>query len=293
MQRVSKPIYLDYNATTPVDPDVLKAMIPYLQEHFGNPSSSHEYGRTTKEAVEKARQQVANLISASPEEIVFTSGGSESDNTAIIGVALANMGRMKKGGHVITSRIEHPAVLESARYLEDRLGFKVTYLPVDNYGLVNPSDVSGAITDDTILITIMHANNEVGTIQPVEEIGNIARENGVLFHTDAAQSCGKIEVDVNRMNVDLLAIAGHKMYAPKGIGVLYVRNGTEIDSYIHGAGHESGRRAGTETVPYIVGLGAASRIAKNMFLPSPRGSRICETSYTLVFSKESDRKRSD
>ena len=267
MQRVSKPIYLDYNATTPVDPDVLKAMSPYLQEHFGNPSSSHEYGRTTKEAVEKARQQVANLISASPEEIVFTSGGSESDNTAIIGVALANMGRMKKGGHVITSRIEHPAVLESARYLEDRLGFKVTYLPVDNYGLVNPSDVSGAITDDTILITIMHANNEVGTIQPVEEIGNIARENGVLFHTDAAQSCGKIEVDVNRMNVDLLAIAGHKMYAPKGIGVLYVRNGTEIDSYIHGAGHESGRRAGTENVPYIVGLGAASRIAKNM-LPS-------------------------
>ena len=267
MQHVSKPIYLDYNATTPVDPDVLKAMSPYLQEHFGNPSSSHEYGRTSKEAVEKARQLVANLISASPEEIIFTSGGSESDNTAIIGVALANMGRMKKGGHVITSRIEHPAVLESCRYLEERFGFKVTYLHVDKYGSVNPNDVTDAIRDDTILITIMHANNEVGTIQPIEEIGKIATEKSVYFHTDAAQSCGKMDVDVNRLNVDLLAIAGHKMYAPKGIGALYVRNGTKIDSYIHGAGHESGRRAGTENVPYIVGLGAANEISKNA-LPS-------------------------
>ncbi|MCL5067046.1 MAG: cysteine desulfurase [Thaumarchaeota archaeon] len=269
MQSVSKPIYLDYNATTPVDPEVLKAMDPYLKREFGNPSSSHLYGRTSKEAVEKARSQVASFISAAPEEIVFTSGGSESDNTAIFGAVFASMRSeaTRKGGHMITSRIEHPAVLESCKYLEEGFGIRVTYLPVDKYGSVDPTDVRDAIRDETVLITVMHANNEVGTIQPIEKIGRIARENGVLFHTDAAQSCGKIDVDVNKLNVDLLTIAGHKMYAPKGIGALYIRKGVVIDSYIHGAGHESGRRAGTENVPYMVGLGAASEIATKS-LPS-------------------------
>lgn len=262
MKSSNKPIYLDYNATTPIDPDVVKAMKPYLQEHFGNPSSAHQYGRSSKEAVAKARQQVSELISARPEEIIFTSGGSESDNHAILGVALANS---KKGKHMITSRVEHPAVIETCSYLQDRLGFSVTYLPVDGYGSISPEDVESAIRKDTILITIMHANNEVGTIEPIEEIGEIARRKGILFHTDAAQSCGKIEVDVDRLNVDLLTIAGHKMYAPKGVGALYVREGTSIDSFVHGAGQEMGRRAGTENVPYIAGLGAASEIAgKNL-----------------------------
>ncbi len=254
-----KPIYLDYNATTPIDPDVLEAMNPYLQEYFGNPSSSHQYGRTSKEAVEKARRQVADLISAKPEEIVLTSGGSESDNHAIFGVALANR---NKGRHMITSRIEHPAVTETCRYLQDKLGLSVTYLPVDEHGAVSPEDVENAITDETILITIMHTNNEVGTIEPIEEIGEIAGKSGVLFHSDAAQSCGKIGVDVNKLNVDLPTIAGHKIYAPKGVGALYIRRGVAIDSFVHGAGQETGRRAGTENVPYIVGLGAACEIAK-------------------------------
>ncbi len=254
------PIYLDYNATTPIDPRVREAMLPYLGEHFGNPSTTYGYGLRAREAVEQARRQVAALIGAKLEEIIFTSGGSESDNHAIIGAALAGMDR---GRHIITSRIEHPAVLNTCRYLEERLGFKVTYIPVDGCGLVDPDDVRHAIVRETILITIMHANNEVGTIEPIEEIGRIAVERGVLFHTDAAQSCGKIDVSVNRMNVDLLTIAGHKLYAPKGIGVLFVRGGTRIDPFIHGAGQEGGRRAGTENVPYIVGLGAACEIALN------------------------------
>ena len=253
-----KPIYLDYNATTPIDPDVREAMLPYLGEHFGNPSSSYAYGHRAKEAVDTARGQVAALIGAASDEIIFSSGGSESDNQAIIGVALANA---ERGNHVITSRIEHPAVINTCRYLEERLGFRITYLPVDSNGLVNPEDVRNAITSDTILITIMHANNEVGTIEPIEEIGKIAQEREILFHTDAAQSCGKIEIDVNRLHIDLLTVAGHKIYAPKGVGVLFVRTDTSIDSFIHGAGQEQGRRAGTENVPYIVGLGAACRIA--------------------------------
>ncbi len=254
-----KPIYLDYNATTPIDPAVHEAMLPYLEEHFGNPSSGYIYGQRAKEAVAKARVRVASLIGVAAEEIVFTSGGSESDNQAIIGVAVANR---DKGRHIITSRIEHPAVLNTCRYLEEKLGFKVTYLPVDGYGLVDPDEANRAITNDTILITIMHANNEVGTVEPIQEIGQIARERGILFHTDAAQSCGKIRVDVNQLNVDLLTIAGHKLYAPKGIGALYIREGIKIDSFIHGAGQEAGRRAGTENVPYTVGLGAACEIAR-------------------------------
>ncbi len=261
MKGNEKPVYLDYNATTPIDPEVRDAMLPYMEEYFGNPSSSYVYGQRAKEAVENARGQVAALIGAKSEEIVFTSGGSESDNHAIIGVALGNT---QQGRHIITSRIEHPAVINTCRYLEERLGFKVTYLPVDRYGLVDPKDVRRTVTKDTILITTMHANNEVGTIEPIEEISRIAREREILFHIDAAQSCGKIEVDVNRLKVDLLTIAGHKMYAPKGVGALFVRNGIKIDSLIHGAGQERGSRAGTENVPYIAGLGSACELAMGM-----------------------------
>ncbi len=252
------PIYLDYNATTPIDPAVRAAMLPCLETHFGNPSSGYVYGQSAREAVDHARRQVAAFIGAAADEVVFTSGGSESDNQAIIGVALANQGR---GKHIITSRIEHPAVLNTCRYLEERLGFRVSYLPVDDCAMVDPTEVAAAIEDDTILISLMHANNEVGTLEPVAEVGRIARQRGVLFHSDAAQSCGKIEVNVGRLNVDLLTIAGHKLYAPKGIGVLYVRRGVKIDSFIHGAGQEAGSRAGTENVPYMVGLGAACEIA--------------------------------
>lgn len=257
---IDKPIYLDYNATTPIDPRVKDAMLPYLEEHFGNPSTTYIYGKRAKGALTTAREQAASLIGAGPDEIIFTSGGSESDNHAIIGAALANL---HKGKNIITSRIEHPAVLKTCRYLEERLGFSVTYLPVDSTCLVNPKDVKKAITGQTTLITIMHANNEVGTVEPIEEIGEIARRANIIFHTDAAQSCGKIEVNVRKLKADLLTVAGHKLYAPKGIGVLYVRKGTAIDSFIHGAGQESGRRAGTENVPYIAGLGKACEIAGN------------------------------
>ena len=257
---MGEPIYLDYNATTPIDPNVSGAMLPYLREHFGNPSTSYAYGQHAKKAIERARGQVAALIGATPEEIIFTSGGSESNNHAIIGAALGNS---QQGKHIITSRIEHPAVINPCRYLEERLGFKVTYIPVGKYGLVSPQDIRHTITRDTILITIMHANNEVGTIEPIEEISEIAKEQGILFHTDAAQSGGKIEVDINRLQVDLLTLAGHKLYAPKGVGALFIRSGTRTDSFIHGAGQESGKRAGTENVPYIVGLGTASDIARD------------------------------
>jgi cysteine desulfurase len=259
MSGKKKPIYLDYNATTPVDHAVTKAMLPYLGAYFGNPSSNHAYGRQSKEAVEHARTQVAKLIGAKPEEIVFTSGGTESDNHAIIGTILASD---KENKHIITSQIEHPAVLNTCRYLEERFGFSVTYLPVDKHGSVNPQSIEKAITKETVLITIMHANNEVGTIEPTEDIGEIAHKRGITFHTDAAQSCGKIPVNVDDLGVDLLTIAGHKLYAPKGVGALYIRRGTRLDSFIHGAGHEGGRRAGTENVPYIVGLGKACEQAR-------------------------------
>lgn len=253
-----KSIYLDYNATTPIDPKVLKAMLPYFKEHFANPSSSHAYGRYAKNAVTSAREKVANLIGAKTDEIVFTSGGTESNNHAIFGTAFANM---SKGKHIITSTVEHPSVLQPLSYLEQKFGYKVTQLPVDKDGMVSPSDVEEAITSKTVLITIMHANNEVGTVEPIEEIGKIAKEKNVTFHTDAAQSCGKILVDINKLNVDMLTIAGHKLYAPKGIGALYIRKGTELDKFIHGAGQEKGRRAGTENVPYTVGMGRACEIA--------------------------------
>jgi len=256
----TKPIYLDYNATTPIDPAVLRAMLPYFEEHFGNPSSNHAYGKLVKGAMNTAREQVANLIGAKPNEVLFTSGGTESNNHALMGTALA---RMEKGRHIITTHIEHPSVLETLKYLKQKFGFTITYLSVDEYGIVKPSDVEQAITDETTLITIMHANNEVGTIEPIEEIGRIAKEKGVIFHCDAAQSCGKIEVNVDKLNVNMLAIAGHKLYAPKGIGALYIRTGTNLERFIHGAGQEMGQRPGTENVPYVVGLGRACKIASD------------------------------
>ena len=253
-----KPIYLDYNATTPIDPEVAEAMRPYLFEHFGNPSSSHWYGIQTKKAVDEARRQVAALLHCNPEEVVFTSGGSESNNYAIKGTAFANR---EKGNHIITSAIEHPAVLEVCKYLAEK-GFQITYLPVDEFCLVAPRELQESIRPQTILITIMHANNEVGTIQPIAEITKIAKEHGIVFHTDAAQSVGKIPTRVDELDVDLLTIAGHKLYAPKGIGALYVRGGIRLEKLIHGADHEQDLRAGTENVLEIVGLGLACEIAK-------------------------------
>ena len=260
-------IYLDFNASTPIAPEVADAMKPFLSQHFGNPSSQHWAGIPAKEAVERARQQVAELLECSPDEIVFTSGGSESNNHAIKGVFFA---LREKGTHVITTQIEHPAVINPCRFLE-KFGAEVTFVPVDRHGEVDPQDIQKAITPRTILITVMHANNEVGTIQPIEEISKIARERGIVFHTDAAQSVGKIVTKVDDLTVDLLSIAGHKVYAPKGIGALYIRKGTPIEPLIHGAGHELGRRAGTENVLLIVGLGKACEVAKR----SVDDDRIC------------------
>jgi cysteine desulfurase len=257
-QVMNKPVYLDYNGTTPFDPEVLAAMRPFLEENFGNPSSSHWYGIAPKRAIIEARQRVADLLDCAAEEIIFTSGGTESNNHALIGTAFANK---HKGDHIITSAIEHPAILEVCRYLETQ-GFFVTYLPVDEFGLVSVADVEAAITPRTILVSIMHANNEVGTIQPIKEIAALAREKGIVVHTDAAQSVGKIPTDVADLGVDLLSVAGHKVYAPKGIGALYVRSGTQLQKFMLGAGQESGRRAGTENVTQIVGLGKACQIAK-------------------------------
>lgn len=254
---MKKPIYLDYNGTTPHDPEVIDAMRPFLETEFGNPSSRHWYGIAPAKAVMTARDQVASLINCDPGEITFTSGGTESNNYAIKGIAWAYRHR---GNHIITSGIEHPAVLEVCRHLESR-GFAITRLPVDAHGRVSASDVERAILPETILITIMHANNEVGTIEPVEEISRIAKRRHILVHTDAAQSLGKIPVDVRKLGVDLLSIAGHKLYAPKGIGALYIRNGVEPEIFIHGAGQEKGRRAGTENVLEIAGLGKACEIA--------------------------------
>lgn len=254
---MKNPIYLDHNATTPHAPEVIEAMRPFIEEHFGNPSSSHWYGIEPKRAVETAREQVASLLQCSPDEIIFTSGGTEANNHAIKGIALAMKG---KGTHIITSAIEHPAVLEVCHSL-DEFGFETTVLPVNNEGMVNPDDVKKAIRSETILITIMHANNEVGSIQPIAEIGEIARKENIIMHTDAAQSVGKIPTVVDELRVDLLSIAGHKLYAPKGVGALYVRHPINLAKFCHGAGQERGRRAGTENVTQIVGLGKACELA--------------------------------
>ncbi|MFH1283816.1 MAG: cysteine desulfurase family protein [bacterium] len=256
--RIKKPVYLDYNATTPHAPEVIAVMRPYLDEHFGNPSSSHWYGIQTKNAVERARSQVASLLQCQPKEIVFTSGGTESNNYALKGTAFA---LYDKGNHIITTQIEHPAVIEVCKFLEKH-NFKVTYLPVNEYGLLNISDVEKAITPQTILITTMHANNEVGTIQPIEQISQIAEKQRIIMHTDAAQSVGKIPINVDVMGIDLLSIAGHKLYAPKGIGALYIRKGTGLAKFIQGAGQEQERRAGTENILGIVGLGKACEVVE-------------------------------
>lgn len=251
-------IYLDYNATTPIDKNVYKAMLPYLESQFGNPSNSYELGRFAKYGVENARSQIANLIGAKTSEILFTSCGSESNNMVVKGVAYTYR---NKGMHIVTSCIEHPAILAPLSFLEKN-GYEVTYLPVNQKGSVNPVDLRRAIREDTILVTIMHSNNEVGTLQPIQEISEICREKGVLFHTDASQSLGKVAIDVSKLPVDFLTIAGHKLYAPKGVGALYIREGLEIEPLLHGASQERGRRAGTENVPYTVALGEAAVQAK-------------------------------
>ena len=253
-------IYLDYNASTPIDPTVAAAMEPFLHGHFGNPSSGYWASVGAKAALEAARGQVAELLGCSQDEIVFTSGGSEANNLALKGAFLA---LRSKGDHIVTTRVEHPAILEPCRFLEG-MGAQVTYLPVDCSGRVDPNDLRGTITPRTILVSIMHANNEVGTIQPIEECTRIAREAGVLFHTDAAQSVGKIPTKVDVLGVDLMSIAGHKLYAPKGIGALFVRSGVSLEPLIHGAGHESGRRAGTESAMLAVALGRACQLAQDL-----------------------------
>jgi cysteine desulfurase len=259
------PIYLDYNATTPLDPAVVEAMLPYLRTEFGNPSSTHIYGKTAHQAVEKARAQVATVLGAEPDEIVFTSGGTEASNHAIKGIVFSKLGATfpvsMPDAHVVTTAIEHPATLKPCEWLK-RLGCRMTVVPVDRYGQVDPEDVRRAIAGKATLVTVMHANNEVGTLQPIREIAAIAKEHGALVHTDAAQSVGKLPVNVHALGVDLLSIAGHKLYAPKGVGVLYMRRGVTLEPFLHGAGHEGGRRAGTENVPYIVALGKACEIAR-------------------------------
>ena len=252
------PIYLDYNGTTPVDPRVVEAMLPSLTRHFGNPSSSHFYAHAPRAAIETAREQVASLIACAPDEIIFTGGGSESDVLAIRGAALALRSR---GNHIITQQTEHPAVRETCRALERLDGFRVTSLPVDHDGRVNPADLAAAMTDQTVLVSIMLANNETGTLQPVAELARIAHQHHVLFHTDAAQAVGKIATHVSTLGVDLLTVAGHKLYAPKGVGALYVRKGVQLQPIIAGGGQESGVRAGTENVASLVALGIACRLA--------------------------------
>ncbi len=254
---MTDPIYLDYNATTPVDPAVLDAMLPSLREHFGNPSSDHVYGYRAREAVAAARAQLARLLGVHPDKVIFTGGGSEANNLALYGVAAT---RGSHGRHIITSAIEHPAVQEPLGDLE-RKGFRVTRLPVDQHGRVDPAQVAAAITPETILLSNMHANNEVGTIQPLRAIADIAHARDILVHTDAAQSVGKLPVSLDDLGVDLLTVAGHKLYAPKGVGALVVRRGIALEPHVRGAGHEGGLRAGTENVPYIVGLGCAAELA--------------------------------
>jgi cysteine desulfurase len=259
------PIYLDYNATTPLDPAVVEAMLPFLREHHGNPSSTHALGKVAHEAVEQARQQVAELLGAYADEIVFTGGGTEASNQAIKGTVLGQLGgwfgRWARGAHVVISAFEHPATTQPCTFLQ-RLGCRVTEVPVDRQGLVDPDAVGRALERGTRLVSIMHSNNEVGTLQPIAEIARLARARGIRMHTDAAQSLGKVPVDGYALGVDLLTVAGHKLYAPKGVGVLFIRRGVQLENLLHGAGQEGGRRAGTENVPYLVGLGQACVLAR-------------------------------
>lgn len=257
-----KKVYMDHAATTPTDVEVVKAMEPYFSLKYGNPNSIHSFGQEAREAVEEAREKIAHLIGANSSEIVFTTGGTEADNYAIKGIAWANQ---KKGNHIITSKIEHHAVLHSCQFLEKN-GFKVTYLPVDKYGLIDPEDVKSAITDKTILVTIMHANNEIGTIEPIEEISQVVKKTGVYFHTDSVQTTGHIPIDVNDLGVDMLSMSGHKFYGPNGVGALYLRKRTRIVNLIDGGAQEKNRRAGTENVAGIVGMGKAAKLAEKRLL---------------------------
>ncbi len=277
-----KRIYMDHSATTPVAPEVLEAMMPYFSEKFGNASSLHSFGLEAKEALEESREKVAGLLGAKPEEIIFTSGGTESDNLALKGIARKNQ---KSGKHIITTRVEHPAILECCRRLEKE-GFEVTYLPVTNEGLVEIATLESAIRSDTILISVMHANNEVGTIQPLEEIGRLAAEKDIYLHTDAVQSVGKIPTDVNKLGVDLLSLSAHKLYGPKGVGALYIRKGTRLESIIQGGGHERGLRSGTENIAGIVGLARAAELGREtMSTETERLTRLRDRLAELVLLK--------
>jgi cysteine desulfurase len=278
-------IYLDYNATTPVDREVAAAMIPFIEEKWGNPSSSHQMGREARAAVETARGQVAGLLRCRPREVVFTSGGTESNNAVLKGVAHA---LRKKGKHIITSGIEHPSILQPAIFLMEN-SWEVTFLPVDSYGMVDPDDVRRALRKDTVLVSIMHANNETGTIQPVAEIGAMTRERGVYLHSDAAQSAGKVETYVEDMGVDFLTVAGHKVYAPKGIGALYIREGAALEPLLHGAGQEGGRRGGTENVILAAALGAACEIAgRRLHDDADRQRRLRDQLFESIVSEIPD-----
>ncbi len=254
-----KRIYVDYAATTPTDPEVVNAMQPYFSDQFGNPSSVHSFGQESKAAIDDARETIATLLGAQSEEIIFTSGGTESNNLALKGVAYGNQ---RTGNHIITSVVEHHAILEPCKFLEEQ-GFAVTYIPVDQYGLVDPEDVRKAITEKTILISVMHANNDVGTIEPIAEIGSIAREREIYFHTDAVQTFGHLPIDVDAFNIDLLSMSAHKLYGPKGVGALYVKKGTRMVAFMHGGEQERRRRASTENVPSIVGFGKAAELARD------------------------------
>jgi cysteine desulfurase len=278
-------IYLDYAATTPVHPEVLKTMLPYFTDDFGNPSSIHTYGQDARSAIEAARVSVAALIGAEADEICFTSGGTEADTFALTGITLANG---KKGNHIITTAVEHHAVLETCRHLEKN-GYSVTYLPVDKYGMVDPDTVKKAITPKTVLVSVMHANNEVGTVQPIAEIGKIAREASVYFHTDAVQTAGHIPVNVNELGVDLLSMSAHKLYGPKGIGALYIRKGVKISPFLRGGGQEKGRRAGTENVPGIVGFGKAAEIARNEMAGEAAGLILLRDNFIKELQKRMDK----
>ena len=266
-----KTLYLDYNATTPIAPAVREAMLPFLVEHYGNPSSGHALGRVSHEAVERARGQVAALLGAEPDEVIFTSGGTEANNMALVGAVLQNAPPIR--GHVVISALEHPAVVEPARFLE-RMGCELTVIGCDCAGVLDPAAVDDALRPDTVLVSIMLANNEIGTLQPVRRIAASCRARGVLCHTDAAQAVGKIPVRVDELGVDMLSIAGHKVYAPKGVGALYLRRGVRIEPVMHGAGHEGGRRPGTENVPYLVALGTAASLAAGHL--KEHGGRLAE-----------------